>query len=389
MHPLTEQQNMVLHLAANALFAKPCNIPENADWDGIRREAMGQTVLPLVYHALGNRAPASWKRENDQLLAANLRVIYCHLEVHEVLEAEKIPHVFLKGAASGEFYPDPFLRTMGDVDVLVPESEFDRAGSALCEAGFAASEDSGGVHRAFHRGRDTCELHRSVNGIPQGPAESGIRQALQGIFSEARHGQTEFGTIPVPDVFCHGLVLLLHTAAHLTSEGVGLRHLCDWAVFAAALENDAFCQIFEERLKAAGLWHFAQLLTLCAEAFLGAPHRAWAGEAEAKVLDAMILDILQGGNFGHKDADRYRQIKYIANRGNRTVDEKSAARQLWHTIRQKAQLQGISPVLVILDYGKLVLGGERKPDTRATLRGAAERKKLYREFHLFETEKDT
>ena len=54
----------------------------------------------------------------------------------------------------------------------------------------------------------------------------------------------------MPSHFHHGLNLLLHTNQHLLGEGLGLRHLCDWAVFAAGFSDEEFRELFEEKLKA-------------------------------------------------------------------------------------------------------------------------------------------
>lgn len=46
--------------------------------------------------------------------------------------------------------------------------------------------------------------------------------------------------------------MLLHVAGHLINTGIGLRHLCDWAVFVAKFSDEGFCEMFEDKLKAVG-----------------------------------------------------------------------------------------------------------------------------------------
>jgi hypothetical protein len=185
---------------------------------------------------------------------------------------------------------------------------------------------------------------------------------------------------------------------HMTSEGIGIRHLCDWLVFADHFTDEEFTDIFEEKLKADGLWNFAQLLTLCGIRYLGCPPKEWAGEAKEELLEALICDICNGGNFGKKDADRYQQIKYISNRGERTVDDKGVFQQLLNTLYKKTRsecafvkkipvLLPIGMVCTALQYLMLVLRGERSMDQKATLEKAAWRKGIYKEFGLFEPEK--
>ena len=49
----------------------------------------------------------------------------------DLLEDEGIDHIPLKGARTKGFYPQPWMRTSGDVDVLVKQEDLDRAVDAL------------------------------------------------------------------------------------------------------------------------------------------------------------------------------------------------------------------------------------------------------------------
>ncbi len=82
----------------------------------------------------------------------------------------------------------------------------------------------------------------------------------------------------------------------MLSAGIGLRHLCDWIVFENSLSDNQFCEMFEIPLKRCGLWRFAQLLTQCGIRFLNAPSRNWAGDNENDLTEAMICDVMSGGN---------------------------------------------------------------------------------------------
>lgn len=377
---VTPVQNRILSILSSALFSKetPVGI---VDWkDEISQlitEASAQAVLPLV--ALDTIPTA--KPQINVILTKNLTVIYEHTELHELLTANDIPYVILKGCASASYYADPVLRTMGDVDLLVNQQDISRAGELLESVGFERAEDKdAGIHIAYHRDDSTWELHRSVNGIPAGMCGDFVKSYLSDIIATAVDCETSCGTIRIPDPFHHCLILLLHTASHLTSEGVGLRHLCDWAVFADKVNAEQW----KTELQNCGLYHFAQILTLMCMRYLGLPEQSWAGTADDAILEHLITDILDGGNFGKKDDDRYRQIKYISNRGEHTVDQKNAVLQLWDTVGKKAEAEQKSRIGVVAEYIGLVISGKRKLDTGKTIGAANQRKKLYAELHLYE-----
>ncbi len=171
--------------------------------------------------------------------------------------------------------------------------------------------------------------------------------------------------------------MLLHTASHLTSEGVGLRHLCDWVVFASALSDAEFREFFEKKLKNFGLWRFAQVLTLLGIRYLGAPNRVWTLEAveshklDDATLDGLMNDILSGGNFGTKDMNRYREIKYISDRSEGTVGKNGLLRQGFKTMNTKVRRdyktlgkhKALLPICYLAEGGKyigLLITGKRK-----------------------------
>ena len=159
-------------------------------------------------------------------------------------------------------------------------------------------------------------------------------------------------------------------------------------------------RLFESKLKQFGLWRFAQILTLVSEKYLGISHKAWADNAEIseQLIKEVMEDILRGGNFGKKDMNRYREIKYISNRGERTVDEKHVLRQVITSLNQKIvtdykwieKRRVFLPVGWVAEGGKyvgLLLTGKRKNrDTAAMLKEASSRKEIYSQMRLFQAE---
>ena len=323
-----------------------------------------------------------------------------HDELNKLMTKNDIPYCTLKGLASAYYYPDPSLREMGDVDYLVQETDFEKAKQAALNAGFAIDhgDEPDGIHIAFKREpMSIWEQHRTINGIPNGEVGENIQSEIDRTIKTSGQITLDGVICRIPDAFHHGLIMLLHVASHMTSEGIGLRHLCDWAVFANRLGNDGFDELFEEKLTRFGLWKFAQILTLVSEKYLGIAHMEWAQNPEVtdEHLEAVMEDIMNGGNFGKKDLNRYREIKYISNRGERTVDNKNVVDQVFGTLNQKtcSDYPWIKKHKVFLPIGwaaeggrylALLITGKRKSKgTSAMLREAAKRKEIYSKMELF------
>lgn len=399
-------QKILLKYLSKAIFDYSFTVPEKIEWDKIFTEARNQSVLPLAFFAAEPALPKDtdqkWSQSVHQILANNIRSEYEHMELHKLMTLNDIPYVVLKGTASASFYPDPALRTMGDVDFLVKRSDFQKASNVLRQAGFSLGNDDDKAHVTCMRAGSASslsvwEMHREPVGIPDSLPGDIIRKYLSDIIETAETVSLKDGEYRIPDIFHHGLILLLHTAAHLTSEGIGLRHLCDWAVFEANLSDEEFKKYFEAPLSEIGLWDFARILTLCSVRYLHCPERTWTGTTDNSLLELLMNDILGAGNFGRKDADRPAQIKYIANRGEGTVDGKSPLLQLAQTIDRKAKSRysfvSRYPVLLLagwimtgISYMGMLLKGKRRPDTIKTLKAAEKRKEIYRQLRLFEPE---
>lgn len=344
------------------------------------REILAEAKLQAVYSMVNQNSPYG-----SRLLSNNILSRHAHRQVGAILTNAAIPYVVLKGAASAAYYPEPMQRTMGDVDVLVAPADLGRAEKAMREAGFAEEPEDNGLHKAFKRQGTTVEVHWRVNGIPDGNER--FAPYLRDIIDRAE----ELDGFRVPTAFHHGLVLLLHTAGHMINAGIGLRHLLDWCYFAGSMSDQAFAELFQNPLRAVGLWRFAQMLTLVGIRFLQMPDRAWAHcDAEDSVLADLMEDILGAGNFGVKAPQRINQAKLI--QANSRIQDhallgalSAKVRQEWPISRKLAVLLPFGWVYVSVRHLRRIHQGRRpRLDVKEMVSGAGQRRNLYRELRLFE-----
>ena len=373
----------------------------------VLKEAEAQTVFSLAFAYLQKEMSVASTKDFNEMneeffrnVILNTNNLQEHDELHKLMESKQIPYVTIKGLASAYYYPDPSLRDMGDVDFLVFENDFESSKRAVLSAGFKLDHDDeeDSIHIAFKREpMSIWEQHRCVNGIPEGSVGELIREELDKTIETSELVELDGAVCRIPDKFHHGLIMLLHMISHMTSEGIGLRHLCDWAVFVNSISNNEFVGLFSEKLNSFGLWKFAQIMTATSEKYLGIEHKEWIESAELDddLLEDVITDILNGGNFGKKDLNRYREIKYISDRDKHTVSSGGIIRQSFKTMNSKvyADYRTIERHRILLPFGYicegvryigLLLTGKRKSSgTREMLKEAAERKSLYVSLELF------
>ena len=409
---MNDVQSLLLQVISAALFGKKAPNVAADQLMPLVDESKAQAVYPLAFSVLDSQLQKKLTAEQYtkcseeffRYAIAGTQNFAEHGELHELMTANDMPYVAMKGLASAMYYPEPNLRSMGDVDFLVAKENVTQACKLLESIGFAVDhgEEDESKHIAYHRPpMSIWELHRTVNGIPNNDIGEMIRAEMDRAIADAVLTEVDGIACRLPDKPHHGLIMLLHTASHLTSEGVGLRHLCDWVVFASDLNDAEFREIFEKKLKRFGLWRFAQTLTLLGIRYLGAPNRVWTLEAveshklDDAMLDGLMNDILSGGNFGTKDRNRYREIKYISDRSEGTVGKSGLLRQGFKTMNAKVRRdyktlgkhKALLPVGYLAEGGKylgLLLTGKRKSsNTKQMFKEASERKKIYSALNLF------
>ncbi len=397
----SKTQQIILTSLANSLFGAGKEICcPNEDLKNVFAESHFQTVSLLVFSeiVIGSDIGADAAALKNILactLSANVTVDACHASLHSVLKKAGIPYTIIKGCASARYYPDPLMRSMGDVDFLIRPDDFEKADAALKAEGYIPNEKPHAFHAGYVKNNCRFEMHTEPAGVPYAAAGEKVREYLNSVFDDAREASSQFGTIALPSDFHHGLILLLHTSHHLTGEGVGLRHLCDWAVFVNSMSEEKFLDLFEEKLRAIGLWKFAQTLTRLAITYLGCPEKKWA-QADSETVDGLMADTFSGGNFGQKNPDRSHESLIISSRGKDGIGKTSMIKQFFISVNDVLYTKNkiYRKFKILLPFGWIFFCSryvvrslfKKRPKIRlkAVAAEASQRKKLYSKLHLFE-----
>lgn len=406
MKMLNDLQNSVLALTSAALF-NTSQSPVNMNFSDLKKESYDQAVFMLVYSSVASYLPVSeqeaWIDLSEKITAKNMTTDFEHSELHDLMVENNIPYTTIKGSGAAAFYPDPLKRMMGDVDFIIHKEDFIKASKVLESVGFTRTDsDNHHFHIAYERDLSTWEMHECIGGIPNDKCGERIHDYLSDLIEKSVIYDNNGNTFRMPCVFHHGLILLIHTAEHLTSTGVGLRHLCDWAVFANIIPDNEFVNLFEDKLKSVGLWNFACILTAVSEKYLHIRHCSWLDEAPIptnEFLEKMVVDIFKGGNFGIKDKQRINQAKLISDSNTRRAGSKGALRQLALSLnaksRERMPIIRKAPIFMPIGWiyttgwyiGLLIQGKRPSINVKEMVKGAEERRAIYKEFKLFEVDK--
>lgn len=390
----------LLNLLSNALFDSPIEISDAVDWQEVYQESVAQSVVALAFSNLDKSilpedVANEWEEMTYQVMMSNMQVDSDHAKLHQILSSAKIPYVILKGDASAAYYPDPMLRAMGDVDFLIDKQNIGNVDLLLRKNGFEPQPNNHECERAYHKGISVWELHWDVNGVPGGEVGKKIHEYLSDMIEKAEPASLTNGEYLSPTPFHHGLVMLLHVARHMVTGGIGLRHLCDWAVFVEKL-GDSFPEMFEDKLKNVGLWRFAQLLTQLSVVYLKCPEQSWMGDLEHELLDALKDDLFAAGNFGHKDLNRADEAKFITSRKKGGVNDDSVLKQSIlsanEIVRKHWKFADRVPIVYLAGWAffggryavRSLMGKRKKMNVKDLANSARTRKEIYQKIKLFE-----
>lgn len=403
---MTLEQSILLELVASAITKKPVQMPdaaENADWRLVMKEAAWQAVLLLAVDAAAKipdvftkeAYPQEYRRAYTSLVSC-AKVEKSQKDLIELLAAHNKPYVILKGTSCAAYYPNPELRSLGDVDFLIDPNDRNEIEALLLDAGYNREQENHDCHTVFRKPDAHLEMHYKVAGIPNGEIGEKVSAFLENIFSKPVLRETKLGAFNAPQDVFHGLIILLHMQHHMLGEGLGLRHLCDWACFVQKTGGMAFWnEALLPFLKEIGLLQYAAVMTKTAARYLKTDCPEWAKQVPDLLCEGVIEDILAGGNFGKKDEARAKSGMMVSNRG-KDGTKHSKLYYVCSTLATSVRMhhpivKRIPPLFAVFFVARATrylwrtLIGKR-PSFAKMLPKAQERQSLYKQLHIFEVE---
>lgn len=333
-------ESMFLKLLSAALFSDEkllCDFNQSADWNVIYEESKNQAVTGLVFDAIKylpeSKRPSKelyeqWEEESIVSVMKNSLIMYAHKKLINIFDANGIKSCILKGASAAINYPKPDLRPMGDIDIFVSNNDFEKAQKLLVDNGYNKKDLHGPESHEikFYGENVLVELHNNVGGIPDGEIGKKLYNRLQ-LLPETSYianvGGIDFYK---PDTLNNGVIFLLHIIHHLAA-GIGIRQICDWAMYVNNELTDELWQgQLEPFLKENKLLYFTKVLTKTCCMYLGLPvgKALWSSEISEDISREFIEHILESGNFGGKLNSRAKSATLIIG-GETEKDKKGKA----------------------------------------------------------------
>lgn len=223
-----------------------------------------------------------------------------YTQLCETLENEKIPFVPLKGSVIRKLYPEPWMRTSCDIDILVREEDLDRAVKVLREQ-YSYDSDN---HRDFHdvslfsKNGTHLELHFNIM-----ENMKNVDTVLSKVWEYAKPSVEGSYMYELSSEFLIYHVLA-HMSYHVLNGGCGLRSFIDLYLIEKKVQYDEqkLCDICRE----GGLLAFKTAAENLASVWM-----------ENKEHDNVTITfekyIINGGTYGNLEVAS--EIKHVSNGG--------------------------------------------------------------------------
>ena len=299
----------------------------DADWGEVYRLAEDQSVIGLVAAgAESTQGSSSIPRpETLRFIGQTLQIEQRNkamntfvAELISLLRENDIYAILVKGQGIAQCYEKPLWRASGDVDLLLNDSNYEKAKKLLVPlASHVETEYSHFKHMGMTIDGWEVELHGTLHSRLSKRVDNVVDEVQGEVFYGGKvrswmNGRTQV-FLPAPD--CDVVFLFTHILHHYFFEGIGLRQFCDLCRFLWVYRDALNVPLLEKHLREMRLMTEWKTLAAFAVDYLGMPVEAMplysADKKWKKKGDRMCRFVIKVGNFGHKQRRNFTGMSYL------------------------------------------------------------------------------
>lgn len=230
-----------------------------------------------------------------QLIYRNYNYLSVQEEILEKLRENNIKCVILKGCSVSMNYNDPMYRILGDIDILVDESDYEKAIHIFL--GDKPHDPQKDKHK-FHYGLEykgyTIEVHKYFT-IYSSENEN-LKNELNSILDDTQIGILDIYKFPILNNKHQAICLLMHLKRHMLRNNTNLRMLIDYLVFANKIPDNEWINNIYPALKKLDLDILADLLFEISDKYFGTNNTLKTKKiTNQHYVDELMDEIIESG----------------------------------------------------------------------------------------------
>ena len=293
---------------------------KDADWKVLYVIAKKQALIGVLFYGI-RRLPKElapeqkllmqWMVMAEQIRKQNIRLFQDSVKVCQNFENEGFANCILKGQGNALLYPDPYMRTPGDIDIYL-------TGGRKRVMQYINKVCPNQVMRYHHVDFPVMKTAIEVHFTPSYMFFPVHNRRMQKWFGKVMDLQCSnivtlpdgYGEITVPTMSFNVIYILSHLYRHVFTEGIGLRQLLDYYFVVMMWHTDltnltdsdsADLAALQRELKRLGLWKFAGAVMYVLHEVFGLEEDMMIVPMNEKEGMFLLDEIMRGGNFGQYD----------------------------------------------------------------------------------------
>ena len=285
---------------------------KEADWKELYRIAQKQALLGVLFYGI-RRLPKElapeqqllmqWMAMAEKIRKQNIKLFQDSVKVCKNFENEGFANCILKGQGNALLYPDPYMRTPGDIDIYL-------SGGRKKIMKYVDRVCLNQVMRYHHVDFPVMKTAIEVHFTPSYMFCPIHNRRMQKWFKEVMGEQCAhrvslpdgYGEIHVPTATLNVIYILSHLYRHIFTEGIGLRQLLDYYYVLISDDLLLIRDRVQKELKELGLWKFAGAIMYIMQEVFGMPASRLIVPPNEKYGRFVLNEVLEAGNFGKHDA---------------------------------------------------------------------------------------
>ena len=211
---------------------------KEADWKELYCIAQKQALLGVLFHGI-QRLPKElvpeqkllmqWMVMAELIRKQNVRLFLDSVKVCKNFENKGFANCILKGQGNALLYPDPYMRTPGDIDIYLSggRKKIMKYVDRVCPNQVMRYH-----HVDFPVMKTAIEVHFTPSYMFFPIHNSRMQKWFKEVMGEQCNHRVSlpdgYGEIHVPQVSFNVIYILSHLHRHIFTEGIGLRQLLDY-----------------------------------------------------------------------------------------------------------------------------------------------------------------
>ena len=213
----------------------------------------GMVFKSLVKEKVDLTIYLDFQRDYYQYIERDTLQLQIIEELNQIFNQEHFKHIFLKGSFLKSIYPDSYMRSMGDIDVLVEEGKMTDI-HAFLKAHDYQLHSEGSTHDVFVKNsKINIEVHPAI--------DKHFDERSLGVFKSVWDKVLlidDYNYQFLPELQL--IYLMSHLVKHLKSSGIGLRQVLDIGLYYQRVDKIINHESFNQMLETTQLQRFLSVI---------------------------------------------------------------------------------------------------------------------------------